>query len=55
MRGRLAGSKTNYVGFNAAFSVAQQGTAKAARLIVWMGGKTEQAKHLFLFYPSLIK
>jgi hypothetical protein len=55
MRGRLAGCEADYVGFDAALSVAQQSTAKAARLIVRMGGKTEQAKHLFSFYPSLIK
>jgi hypothetical protein len=42
------------VGFHPAFGVAQQGTAKAACLIVRMGSKTEQAKHLFSFYPSLI-
>src|ERR1041384_2693632 len=52
--GRLAGSEANYVGFHATFRVAQQGTAKTARLIVRMGGKTEQAKHLFSLYPSLI-
>ena len=55
MRGRLPRGEADDVGFNAAFGIAQQGTAKAARFIIRVGGKTEQAKHLFSLYPSLIK
>jgi hypothetical protein len=55
MRGCLPGRKADDVRFHAAFSIAQQGSAKAARFVVRMGGKTKEPKHLFSLYPSLIK
>jgi hypothetical protein len=55
MRGRLAGRKADHVCFHATLSVAQQSSAKAARFVVRMGGKTKEPKHLFSLYPSLIK
>jgi hypothetical protein len=55
MRGRLPGRKADYMRFHAALSIAQQSSAKAARFVVRVGGKTKEPKHLFSLYPSLIK
>src|SRR5262249_36828618 len=45
---------TDHAGFDTAGGVAQQASAKAARLIVRMGGKAEQARHL-LVSPFTLK
>jgi len=51
--GRLSRGEANYVGFNTAFGISAAENPKPAGFIVRMGGKTEQAKHLFLVYSSL--
>jgi hypothetical protein len=47
MRGCLAGRKTNHMGFNATFGIAQQRAAKTAGFVVRMGSKTQEPMHLF--------
>jgi hypothetical protein len=55
MRGCLPRRKANHIGFNAAFGVPQQRAAKAASFVVRMGSKTQEAKHLFSLYSSLMR
>ena len=55
MSGGLSRSQANYVSLYPVLGIMEQSSSESSRLIVRMGSKTQQAKHLFPVYSFLMR